>query len=70
MAKSSKRKPVKSRAIAKLAGNLEVAAKSPEEKLRAQEKRAFKKARRHARIAAAKKAGFEAGLKDAKKGKR
>ena len=70
MAKSSKRKPVKSRAIAKLTGNLEVAAKSPEQKQRELEKRAFEKARRHARIAAAKKAGFEAGLKDAKKGKR
>ena len=62
MAKSSKRKPVKSRAIAKLTGNLEVAAKSPEAKLRDAEKRAFEKARKHARIAAAKKAEFEAGL--------
>ena len=70
MAKFSKRKSAKSRSIAKLTGNLEVAEKSPEQKLREQEKRAFEKARRHARIAAAKKAGFEAGLKDAKKGKK
>ena len=67
MAKSSKHKSAQSRSIAKLTGNLEVAAESPEQKLREQEKRAFEKERRHALIAAAKKAGFEAGLKDAAK---
>ena len=71
MAKSAKRKPAKARAITKLTGNLEVAAKSPEQKQRELEKRAFEKARKHARIAAAKRAGFEAGLKDAaKKGRK